>query len=116
MTAPATLATGPSERSTPRVRTTRNWPRPMSASGRALTLSERISKGVKRPFKTIRITSRPTKTNAGQLSPIGKRLMRGAGIGLSQAGRGDDRGAHDAVHSDVRAGQFCVDPALEHDD
>ena len=116
ITAPATLAIGPSERSTPRVSTTRNCPSAMSASGRALTLSDRTSKGVKRPLRAIRTANKPTKTNTGQLSPIERRLARAADIRLSRAGRSDDRGAHDAIDSNVIAGQFDVDATLQHDD
>src|SRR5580698_5967797 len=88
----------------------------MSASGSALTLSDRTSKGVKRPFRAIRMANKLTKTKTGQLSPIERRLARAADIGPSRAARRDDRSAHDAIDSDVIAGQFDVDATLQHDD
>src|SRR5665213_4208906 len=88
----------------------------MSASGRALTDSERTSKGVRRPLRTMRIASRPRKTSTGQLSPIWKRLMRNVDIGLSLVRGSNDGGSHDAVDSDVVAGKLDVDTALQHDD
>src|SRR5260221_833920 len=115
ITAPATLATGPSDKSMPRASTTKNWPRAISARGMALTQSDRRSKAVKPCFRPTRTANRAAKTSTGQLSPRKARLAGDAGIAGSVPGL-QDRGVHDAVDGDVGARQLGIDPALEHDD
>ena len=64
---PATLEIGPSDRSIPPVSTTKNWPKEISTSGRALAQSVCRSKRENRPFSA---TSSSEQGGEGEDRPV----------------------------------------------